>query len=282
MFVHSTVTASASTAAAVIIDFTTGSSTAAKSKFVVSPHHCWDVTSIPLRPNSSAIRLETSAVYGVTNPRRRIPYARHAASTASVDVVAGTCAAPANRSRNLTSRSTPSQDPDVPAQATTSTRASVSRRAAASMLATSNWSSECPSSPMRVTPMRVKCAEPWPITSADTAGSMAVFDEGLMNPNRTAVLTTKAPPPSAEPPIWDPKNDRGVAAAGCQWMGPEPCPQVRAPSKACLSWSDARRTWVHLERGRQFWDPKCNPDVSQETLIRSWRNHAATLAAPRV
>jgi hypothetical protein len=45
---------------------------------------------------------------------------------------------------------------------------------------------------------------------------MAVFDEGLMNPNRTAVLTTKALRRLLDRPIWDPKNDRGVARAGCQ------------------------------------------------------------------
>jgi hypothetical protein len=64
--------------------------------------------------------------------------------------------------------------------------------------------------------------------------------------------------------------------------GPEARPPVGASSKTCLSCSDACRTWVHREYRRQFWDPKCNPDVSQETLARSWRNHAATLAPPRV
>jgi hypothetical protein len=29
----------------------------------------------------------------------------------------------------------------------------------------------------------------------------------------------------------------------------------------------------------RFWDPKCNPDVSQETWTRSWRNHAATFGS---
>src|SRR5882757_6248684 len=29
----------------------------------------------------------------------------------------------------------------------------------------------------------------------------------------------------------------------------------------------------------QFWDPKCNPDVSQETLTRSQRNHGATFGS---
>jgi hypothetical protein len=62
MFVHSTATASAPSAAAVIIDSIMDSPTVEKSKFVVRPQYCCATTSMPWWLSSSAMRAETPAV----------------------------------------------------------------------------------------------------------------------------------------------------------------------------------------------------------------------------
>lgn len=104
-----------------------------------------------------------------------------------MEVVAGT---PVSASIILTSARSPSSpvhEPAVPFQAITSTWASANSRAASSITAVENWSSESGAREMCVTRIRVKCtvtASPSGVRMRVVSGSTAVLDEGVIIPMR--------------------------------------------------------------------------------------------------